>query len=223
MTPPKRVLLVDGHEIVRHGIRALLEKQGKYSACGEAGNGQEAIVASRLLDPDLVVIDPDLPDLRGIEAVRKISLASPRARILVFAFDAGADEMRRLFASGAHGCVLKRDPSESLLRALEVIAEGGFFVPDAALSKRSPAALPALIPSPFAVLTKREIEMAALLARGRSNKEAASDMGISVKTAETHRARIMRKLHLRCFAELVHLAVQTGLVQLDLSARGKGF
>ena len=212
----KKVLLVDDHAVVRYGVRLLLEAEADYTVCGEAENGRDAIRMARLFVPDLIVLDLNLPDMSGFEATRVIASTLPQVRILGFTFDATAEDKCILEQNGAHGCVLKGGELAVILEGLNALARGETYFPANVVKTpraKSPPAAP-VDRGLLTKLTKRELEVATLLASGRSNKEAASDLGISVKTAETHRARIMKKLGLRCFAELVHLAMTTGLIEL---------
>jgi len=217
MAERSRILIVDDHQIVRNGVRLTLQSQPWAEVCGEAGTGREAIAAITALAPDIVLMDFNLPDVNGLEVMRAVARERPETKVLVFSMDVADSDLRQLIDLGAHGCVFKANATSELLRALEGVRNGKRHIPDRLLraksgmqeKKESPAEA-----DPMNLITRRERQVLALLAMGRSNKETASELGISIKTAETHRARIMRKLRLRTFAEMVQLAIRSGLIKL---------
>jgi DNA-binding NarL/FixJ family response regulator len=212
-----RILIVDDHAVVRRGVRSLLESQPGWEICGEATTGREAVDMARRLQPDVVVMDLSLPELNGLDATRQILKDSPRSEILVLTMHHSEELARNVLQAGARGYVLKSDADESLIAAIESLRQHKPFLTSTVAefvlddymrrveTHDDGVAHPAV--------TTREREIIQLLAEGKSNKEAASTLGISVKTIEAHRANIMRKLHLRSASELVRYAIRNKIVQ----------
>jgi DNA-binding NarL/FixJ family response regulator len=211
-----RILLVDDHELVRRGIRGLLNSKRKWRIVGEAGDGFEAIEKTKKLKPDIVILDIDMPKLNGLEAARRIRETAPAAKIIVLTLHESGEMARRALDAGAQGLVLKSDLAEGLVTALTEIAHTNVFltpkasdivrreflrVENDAKSASNPQARP----------TARESQVISLLAEGKANKEIAVALGISVRTAEAHRANIMKKLGLHSLAELVRYALRNGM------------
>lgn len=214
---PMRILLADDHPVVRRGVRALLASNPKWKICGEVFSGKDAVAKAAQLNPDVVVLDIYLPDLNGLEATRQILRAAPRTKVLIFTTDSSEPIVREGLNAGARGYVLKSDADRDLLAALEALGhDQAFFT-----SKVSQMVLEGYLRGGAASgddhsrdpLTPRQREVVRLLADGKSNKEVASALGISVKTAETHRNNIMQKLELRSFSELVRYAVLHRIVE----------
>jgi DNA-binding NarL/FixJ family response regulator len=206
---PWRILLVDDHEIVRHGIRALLKSLGWCHVCGEAGTAREALESVKRLSPDLVLMDIALPDTNGLQVTREIVQAAEATNVLIFTLYYSDRMIAEAIAAGARGCLSKAQSCDELINALENLRDGRRNLHRKAGQDRGRGHL-----CKDDVLTPREREVVVQLAEGRSNKEAAAKLGISVKTVETHRARVMRKLELRSFAELVHYAIYNGDIRL---------
>ena len=213
-----RILLVDDHELVRRGLRALLEMQPGWVVCGEAADGRAAVDLAQKLAPDMVVMDIGMPQLNGIEAARQILERTRGIEVLMLSVHDSEQAVREVIGAGARGYVLKSDAGRDLVAAVEaLLRRESFFSPSVAMSVRA-AALKISAPTraslrPAGVLTRREREVLQLLAEGRANKAVAKLLGISVKTAETHRARIMRKLRFKSLAELVRYAIRNGFVE----------
>ena len=212
---PLRILIVDDHAVVRRGIRALLESEQGFTVAGEATNGREAVDMARRLQPDVIVMDLTLPQLNGLDAARQILKDAPRTEILVLTMHHSEELARDVLQAGARGYVLKSDADQSLISAISSLrAHKPFLSPKVTefvlddYLRRNDGNDGAL-----AEVTARERELIQLLAEGNSNKEAASTLGISVKTIEAHRANIMRKLRLRSVAELVRYAIRNNIVQ----------
>jgi len=212
-----RILLADDHDVVRVGVRALLERRPEWEVCGEAVTGRDAVEKAKRLTPDVVVLDANLPELPGVEATRQILKALPRTEVVVLTVDESPELMRDLLQAGAHGYVFKSDLSTDLVSAVQALSQHDqFFTSKVAQMMyqdyldRKASPQEAEIRRP---LTGRQCEVLRLLAEGKSNKEVASALSISVKTAETHRARIMRNLRLRSFSELVRYAVRRGIIK----------
>jgi DNA-binding NarL/FixJ family response regulator len=209
-----RILIVDDHEIVRRGIRALLEASSE-SIAGEAANGMEAIPQARKLKPDIVLLDIAMPDLNGLEAIPKILKAHPKTRILILTMDDSGKTASDAIAAGAGGLVLKSDAPADLLLAIDAVSKGRPFI--------SPRVTKVILgtlgknpttEAPAADLTPREREVLKLLAEGKSSKEAAAVLGISPRTVDAHRATIMHKLNLHSLSELIHFAIRNKIVRL---------
>jgi DNA-binding NarL/FixJ family response regulator len=218
MTPSKkvRILLVDDHEVVRRGLRALLETQDGWEICGEAGDGRAAVELAQTLVPDVVVMDIGLPQLNGFEATRQILERSRRIEILVLSIHDSDQMVREVLEAGARGYVLKSDAGRDLVAAIEAMLRKEPFFSPSMVSTKPALRLPGLQRRslrPSGALTRREREILQLLAEGHTNKAVAKLLGISVKTAETHRARVMRKLGIKSLAELVRYAIRNGFVE----------
>jgi DNA-binding NarL/FixJ family response regulator len=213
---PLRILLVDDHEMVRQGLKAVLETHGGWEVCGEATTGRQAVAQARELRPQIVVMDVSMPELGGLEATRQIRAALPRTEVLILTMHDSEQLVREVLAAGARGYLLKSDAGHALVSAVEALAQhkpfftskvtelvlGGFLNPQ----KPDEA-------QPGERLTPREREIVQLLAEGKSNKEVAVVLEISVKTAETHRTNVMRKLEVRSMSELVRYAIRNNIVE----------
>lgn len=213
-----RILLADDHDVVRQGLRALLESRDGWEVCGEAATGREAVALTKRLKPDLVVLDISMPELNGLEAARHILRAVPRVEVLMLTMHESEEMAREALAAGVRGYVLKSDAARQLLAAVEALAEHKpYFTPRVSqmvlngYMRASEAAKPGRLSR--SLLTSRERELVQLLAEGRSNKEAAASLGISVKTVETHRGNVMRKLGMHSVADLVHYAIRNKMIE----------
>ena len=207
-----RILLADDHELVRQGLRALIEGQPGWQVCGEATTGREAVAKTRELKPDIVVMDFTMPELNGMEATRQICAALPRTQVLVLTMHDSEELVREVLAAGARGYVLKSDAGRALVDALKAMAEQKPYF----TSKISALVLEGYlnpITRESSTLTPREREIVQLVGEGRSTKELADKLGISPKTAETHRTNIMRKLNLHSVSEVVRYAIRNKLVE----------
>lgn len=212
-----RILVADDHEIVRRGLVALLKAHQGWEVCGEAGDGRQAVEKTKELKPDIVILDIGMPSLNGFEATRQIVHNNPRTKVLILTVTEADEVARAVLDAGARGFIFKSDAVRDLVTAVEAlecgrtfftsrVAEmvlGGYFAGHGGggSTKNRP------------ILTHRECEITQLLAEGKSTKEVASVLGLSVKTAETHRSNIMRKLDLHSVAELVLYAVRNNFVQ----------
>lgn len=214
---PIRLLLADDLAVVRHGLRAFLESHGRFEVCGEAVNGRDAVRKSAHLTPDVVIMDLQMPLLGGVEATREIAKEHPHVQVVIFDILDSERILASAYAAGARVYVCKTGELHDLLPAIDALVEGHFFVSATILRRFGLATveLQSLMAgeSPE-ILTSRERQVVKVLTEGKSNKEAAEVLGISVKTAETHRARIMRKLKMRSFAELVHYAIRNDYIRV---------
>jgi DNA-binding NarL/FixJ family response regulator len=210
---PVRILIADDHEIVRVGLRALLEGHAGWEVCGEANNGKEAVEKAGKLHPDLVILDVTMPQLNGLESTRRILSASPDVRILVLSMHESEKLVEEVLEIGAHGFLLKSDAGRELISFIEAILKGRRCV-SSKLAKIFDQHNPKVASfSPETTLTGREREILQLLAEGRTSKEVALALKISTKTAETHRTNIMQKLNLHSITELTRYAIRNKIVQ----------
>ena len=212
-----RILLADDHELVRRGIRGLLRARGGWKVVGEAVNGREAVEKTTKLKPDVAIIDISMPDLDGLQATRQIREATPNTEVVILSMHESDQMVRRVLEAGALGYVLKSDLATHLVRAVKDVSGGKLFL----TPKVSGIVLKGFLktasqPGPAGHLqvrpTPREVEIIRLLAEGNSNKKIAGDLGITIRTVETHRAKIMLKLGLHSLAELIHYAIRSKIV-----------
>ena len=211
-----RILIADDHAIVRHGLRSLVESQPDWEVCAEAANGREAVEQVKRLRPDVVVLDITMPELNGLEATRQIVKEVPRTEVLILTMDRSEEVAQQVLRAGARGYVLKSDANSKLVDAVATLSEHKPYLTPAVaefvLGSYTEGAQQNQDSSEHR-LTAREREIVQLLAEGKSNKEVAAALGIAVKTAEAHRANIMRKLNLRSLGELVRYAIRNKMVQ----------
>jgi DNA-binding NarL/FixJ family response regulator len=215
---PVRILVADDHHVVRTGLRALLESQTGWQVCAEAANGREAVEKARELKPDVAVLDIGMPLLNGVEATRQIRKLSPKTEVLILTMHDSELLVQEVFEAGAHGYILKDDADRNLVAAVDALRRHKPYLSSRVSEAVSQAALSARDGSERdrpsrSRLTPRQREILQLLAEGKSNKEIAGVLGISVKTAETHRANIMLKLNFHSITELVRYAVRNKIIQ----------
>lgn len=213
-----KILVVDDHDIIRRGLKDLLTARPGWEVCGEAKTGREAVTLAEQLKPEIVVMDVSMPDLNGLEAARRISKILPKTGILILTMHFSDQLVRDVVEAGARGYILKSDADRDLVAAVDSIANRRtFFTPRASemllddFSRQTSGAEPRLPQRNR--LTTREREIVQLLAEGKSSKEVAVALGISVKTAETHRANIMRKLEIHSVSELVRYAIKNQIIE----------
>ncbi|MEI6278826.1 MAG: response regulator transcription factor [Verrucomicrobiae bacterium] len=213
----KKILIADDHEIVRHGVRNLLASVPAYECCAEATTGREAVRLCEEMQPDVAILDISMPGLNGIEASRQILKVCPRTKVLIFTVHDAERLVYEVFHAGAHGYILKSDAGRHLLSAIESILAGRHYfssqVSEVLFESFQKKDMPHVADDEGLKPTSRESEIIQLLAEGHSNKEVAAALGISVKTAETHRATIMRKLGMHSIGELVRYAIRNQIIQ----------
>jgi DNA-binding NarL/FixJ family response regulator len=216
---PFRMLVADDHEVVRRGLFYLLKTQPDCEICGEAADGREAVEKAQKLRPDVVILDIGMPRLNGLEATRQILKILPDTKILILTLHDSDQIVREVLDAGARGFLLKSDAARDLVAAIEALRRDEiYFTPKVASMvlngylHRDP--LPVAGNESRGRLTPREREIVQLLAEGKSSKEVAATLGLSVKTAETHRSNIMRKLDLHSVSDLVLYAVRNNIVHV---------
>lgn len=210
-----RVLIADDHAILREGIRALLRLSEDIEVVGEAADGVEAIERCRRLTPDVVLMDIAMPGLGGLEATLEIRKESPQTRILVLTQYEDREYIRRFLKAGVVGYVLKKAAASELVSAIRAAHRGGLVLDPAVareVVQESTRGAPAGAVDPYETLTVREKQVLKLIAEGRSNKDAAQLLGISVKTAMSHRERVMEKLDLHSRTDLIRFALKKGVI-----------
>ena len=214
-----RVLVADDHEIVRKGLRSILEEQPGWEVTGEASDGREAVDKVRSLRPDISVVDVGMPGLNGLEATRQMLRNDPETKVLILTMHESDPLIREVLDAGARGYLLKSDASRDLVSAIDAIRRNKTYftarvaqmVLDGYLDKKPRTPTEAELPT--SRLTPRQREIVQLLAEGKSSKEVAVALGLSVKTAETHRANIMRRLNCHSVSELVRYAIRNNIIQ----------
>jgi len=206
------MLLVDDHEMLRKGLRSAIEAQQGWEVCGEARTGREAVAKADELHPDIVIMDFAMPDLNGMEATRQIRAAAPNTEVLILSMHQSERLVREMLNAGAHGYLLKTDTGEFLIAALKALSEHKpFFTPQVSAVVLQGYLKPEVREG--AELTPREREIIQLIAEGKATKEIAEVLGISVKTADTHRTNLMRKLKLHSTADVVRYAIRNQIAQ----------
>jgi two-component system response regulator NreC len=215
------IYLADDHKLVRNGLRRIIEENPDYIVSGEIGDGLHLIREIRQHTPNLLILDISMPHLRGIEAITKIRRFNKKTKILIVTMHKNDEYVYECLLNGAQGYILKDDADEELMKAIHAVLEGSFYISSSFSSeilqklihtqkqkvkkKRTPV---------FEELTNREREILKLLAEGYSNKKTANILGISVRTVEHHRLRIMQKNKLKNTADLIKYAIKTGLLDL---------
>ena len=212
-----RILLADDHKVVRQGTRALLSVIPEWEIVGEADNGRDAVSLTVELKPDIVILDISMPELNGLDATRQIKKKSPETEVLIFTGQETEELVHDVFDSGARSYIMKTDAADQLIDALKALSEHKHFF----TSRISEIVFAQYIQGKRALegnaeksrITDREREIVQLLAEGKSSKEIATILGISVRTVETHRAAIMKKLGLKSFSELIRYAVRNRIIE----------
>jgi len=210
-----RILVADDHEVVRRGVCALLEGHPGFEVCDEAVDGREAVEKAKRSLPDVVILDIGMPGLNGFDAARQIKKVSPASEVLILTMHESEQVIGEVLAAGARGYVLKSDAGRDLVTAVEALSRHKTFftssVAEMVLQKYLEGN-PESLSHETSTLTPREREVVQLVAEGRTNKEVATALNISVKTAETHRTNIMRKLDCHSLSELVRYAIRNKII-----------
>ncbi len=213
MDPTVRVLIVDDHAVVRTGIRLLLDQEEGIEAVGEASSGRDAIFEARSLKPDVILMDVVMPGGSGLDVIPTLLKEQPETKVLVLSMQDDPRYVREAFAAGATGYVLKEAADVEVVAAVREVARGGRYVHPELGARLIAAEAEAARKADEDPLSDREREVLRLLALGYTNSEIAKQLFISVRTAETHRAHIMTKLHLSSRAALVRYAISEGLLE----------
>ena len=212
-----RILVADDHEVMRTGVSALIEQEPGWQVCGTATNGQEAIEAAKKLKPDVVILDMTMPELDGLEALRGIKHTLPNTEVVIFSAHHSEEVIEELFDAGAKSYIQKSDASRHLIAAIKSLAEHKpFFTSEISqilFAKFLSGSAGQKQTGREHTVTSRERDVVRLLADGNSNKEVAHSLGISIRTVETHRATLMRKLGLESLAALVRYAIRNNIVE----------
>lgn len=212
-----KILLADDHKIMREGLKSILEKDPDVFVAGEAGNGIEAINLAKELRPDVIIMDINMPDLNGIEATARIISEMPGSRILALSMYADRGFLIKMLKAGAKGYLLKDCASDELVNAIKVILKNRIYISPSLVDDmvRDYVQLADTVDlSAFSILTPRERDVLQKLSEGRSTKEIAFDLNLSIKTIETFRLKIQEKIGLRSIAELTKYAVREGITSL---------
>jgi DNA-binding NarL/FixJ family response regulator len=212
-----RAIVADDHEVVRRGVRALVESHPGWTVCGEAANGREAVRLAQELRPDLVVLDVTMPEMNGLEATRAIRSSVPGTEVILLTVHDSDQLLDQAMSAGARGYVLKDDAARHLIDAIDALSNHAPFVSSRTADRGGNGVVQernAVVSRNGRVmsLTQREREVLRLLAEGESNREVAERLSISAKTVETHRANVMRKLGASSIVDLVHYAIRNGIV-----------
>ncbi|MBI5772822.1 MAG: response regulator transcription factor [Verrucomicrobia bacterium] len=213
-----RIVIADDHDVVRRGLKSVLEDQPHWEVCGEANTGRKAVELVRAHKPDIVVLDITMPELNGLEAARQIQKTNPETKMLILTVHESEQLVHDVLKAGARGYILKSDAGRDLVAAINALRQGKTFFTTkvarivAGAQNKAVSAVADDAESGVTSLTAREREIVQLLAEGKLNKEVADILGISVKTVETHRTNIMRKLRFHSISELVRYAIRNKLV-----------
>lgn len=215
------IMIVDDHPLFREGLKAIVNRDNRYSVCAEAGNGRDGIALARDKSPDIMLVDISMPDKNGIQMIRELKGALPDTRFIIISMHSEADYIVEAFRAGATGYMIKESAAAQLIKGLDTVAADELFL-DNALSQevvfkllQSSPDSPGGKDNPYSTLTPREQEVMRKLAEGLSSKEIAKQLFISPKTVENHRTNLMKKLGLKSTVELVRYAARLGLIDIE--------
>lgn len=211
MTRPIKILVADDHAVVRQGFGRILEAAPNLQVVGEASNGREAVQLAQELRPDLVLMDVSMPELNGVEATRRLKDQSPHVKVLVLSMHKDHVYVREVLRAGASGYLLKDCSEDELVQAVRTVANGEAYL-SPGVSGAVLADYRKHVSDPIDLLSSREREILQMLAEGKTNKEVAVTLNLSVHTVDAHRGRIMEKLDLHSIGELVRFAMRSGIV-----------
>jgi DNA-binding NarL/FixJ family response regulator len=212
-TRSMKILVADDHDFLRAGLRQLLSRPG-WDVCAEAKTGTEAVALAERHKPEVVVMDVGMPELNGLEATRQIRKILPKTQIVILTMHFSDELVRDIVEAGARGYLLKTDADQELVKAVETVARhGSYFTSGAANTLAGPHQITNLADARKKNLTPRERQLVQLLAEGKSSQEASASLGISPKTAETHRSNLMRKLGLHSISQLTRWAIRNNIIQ----------
>ena len=217
MPRPLRIFIADDHAVVRSGVRRLVEEHPGWEVCGEASDGREAVTKAAELQPDIVLLDIGMPTLNGIEAARELRNSAPKSGVVFLTVHESDAVLQGILETGARGFLTKSDLARDLIAAIEAVERRRtFFSPSFTSGMLNEKVLQSSAHKKLRKtrLTQREQEVVQLLAQGKTSQEVADLLKLSVKTAETHRANVMRKLDLHSTADLVRYALRNGIVPL---------
>jgi two-component system, NarL family, nitrate/nitrite response regulator NarL len=218
-----KVLVADDHPVVRKGVQTCLAKQAKLRVVGEAIDGDEALRKARELSPDVILLDISMPGMNGLAVTEVLRKEAPDMKVLILSVHSNKEYIFRVIQAGAHGYVSKEAPPEELVRAIESVYEGEpHFSEDVKRDALNQFVIGGGKKPPFAQLTSREREVLIHIAEGQSNKEIADRLNIGVRTIETHRERIMRRLNIHSVAGLTKYAIANGLISLESESAATG-
>ncbi|MHC4691238.1 MAG: response regulator transcription factor [Planctomycetota bacterium] len=210
-----RILLADDHQMVREGIRSLLEKEHDIEVVGEAEEGRKAVELVKQLQPDMIVMDITMPNLNGVDATQQIVSEFPQTKVVALSMHFSRIFVLNMLKAGALGYILKGDSSEELIEGIRTVSEGGaYFSPKAAKTVTEVLANP-LPDSPLDVLTLREREVFQLICEGKNTKQIALELHVSIKTIEANRRKLIEKLGANSIPELVIIAIENGVISLE--------
>ncbi len=209
------IVVADDHKIVREGLIRLLESREDYTVVGEASDGEEAVAVVMDMQPDVVLMDLNMPKLSGIEATRQLDRAGCRSKILVLSMQEGQGYVEEVLRAGASGFVVKNSASKDVYNAIDAVRSGASYLSPAITQQVVDAIARAKTTgsSAVSILTEREREVLKLITDGLSSKEIASDLGVSLKTIDSHRSNLMKKLDIHKVSGLVRFAIRSGLVE----------
>ena len=212
----RRILLVDDHQLIIDGLRGFLESDDSYQIVGEANNGEEAIRFAEILEPHLILMDIEMPEVSGMQACEEIKRHHPEIKVIIVSMHHEKELIKKLVNKGAEGYLLKNSSQKEVLTAVETVLKGQtYFSQDVtrSLLKKTNSEDKNTAFSSLASLTEREIEILRLVAEGKTNKEIGDNLYISHRTVDTHRTNLMKKLGFNNVASLIRFAFQNGLVQ----------